>query len=280
MAIGTLILSDELNPALQKIHCVMMVFVGCITFWASVLSIGLATLDRYIAIVHPFRYNQLMTPRAAKLMVMSVWLYTTVVGSVAGAQAFERWRHGALCLIDKITTKAFSWYAASNYVVVLLFMTYAYIVIGRIMIDHSRRVAAATDQAQLQHLSSLAGTFKAVKLILTVVGVSILLLSPNILHMCLVKSFEDTHSRLLSILRQIRIFGIFVNMLLNPIMYFMKYDEFKVALRKLLGRYRANVEPATRFTHRTAGNASHTDGHVSELGQLPRHGRQETQVEV
>ncbi|XP_014673740.1 PREDICTED: probable G-protein coupled receptor 21 [Priapulus caudatus] len=240
MVIGTAIFADEFNPAPQKIQCVMVVFVGCVTFSASVLAIGLATLDRYIAIVHPFRYNQLMTARAAKLMVMSVWLYTTVVGSVAGAQAFTRWRHGALCVIDKVTAKEFSWYMAAIYVAVLLFMTYAYIVIGRIMIDHSRRVAAATDQAQLEQLSSFAGTFKVAKIILTVVGVPFLLLSPHILHMVLSEPLRNTHPQLLAILRLMRKGTIFVNMILNLIMYFMKYDEFQVAIRKLFGRNTAS----------------------------------------
>ncbi|XP_014673738.1 PREDICTED: probable G-protein coupled receptor 21 [Priapulus caudatus] len=253
MVIGTAILADEFNPAPQKIQCVMVFFVGCVTFSVSVLSIGLATLDRYIAIVHPFRYNQLMTPRAAKLMVISVWLYTTAVGLVAGAQAFTRWRHGELCLIDKETAKEFSWYVSANYVAVLLFMTYAYIVIGRIMIDHSQRVAAATDQAQLQQLSSLTGTFKVAKLILAVVGMSFLLLSSHILHMVLSEPLRNTHSQLLAILRLMRKGTIFVNMLLNPIMYFMKYDEFKVAIRKLLGRNTATVGP-THVSHSREAN--------------------------
>ncbi|XP_014673742.1 PREDICTED: delta-type opioid receptor-like, partial [Priapulus caudatus] len=217
-----------------QLACGIFVFVVYVSNGASILTIGLATLDRYIAIVHPFRYSQLMTPRAAKFMLLSVWLYTTGYGSIAVVQAIKRWRPGMLCVIDMITNKWLSWYVAINYAAVLLFMTYAYVVIGRIMIDHSRRVAAATNQTQLQQLSSLAGTFKAAKLILTVVGVSILLISPNILHTFLATSIAETRPRALNALRQIRIAALFVNMFLNPIMYFMKYDEFRVAIRKLL----------------------------------------------
>ncbi|XP_014673739.1 PREDICTED: kappa-type opioid receptor-like [Priapulus caudatus] len=253
-----------------KIACGIFVFVAFVTIGASMLTIGLATLDRYIAIVHPFRYSQLMTPRAAKFMLLSVWLYTTGYGSIAVVQAITRWRPGMFCVVDMITNKWLSWYVAINYAAVLLFMTYAYVVIGRIMIDHSRRVAAATNQAQLQQLSSLAGTFKAAKLILTVVGVSILLISPNILHTFLATSIVETHPRALNALRYIRVAAVFVNMLLNPIMYFMKYDEFSVAIKKLLGRYRARVEPATIHASHIRENLAQVDGQISEAetGQM------------
>ncbi|XP_014674008.1 PREDICTED: melanocortin receptor 3-like [Priapulus caudatus] len=274
---GAGIFSRAFVPEFNQLFCGIFVFVAGSSVPASILTIGLATLDRYIAIVHPLRYNQLMTPRAAKLMLLFVWLCTSVYGLIVMVQAFIRWRPGTLCVVDMISYKGVMRYVAINYMGVLLFMTYAYVVIGRIMIDHSRRVAAATNQAQLQQLPSLAGTFKAAKLILTVVGVSYLLISPNILHMILATTIiAETHPQSLATLRQVRNAAIMVNMFLNPIMYFMKYDEFKVAMRKLFGRCGASVEPTTTHAPHIIEDVAQVGGQISETeaGQMSDSGGQ------
>ena len=48
---------------------------------ASLFSILAIAIDRYCAVIHPYNYRQLMTPKRATLAILAIWLYCTLFTS-------------------------------------------------------------------------------------------------------------------------------------------------------------------------------------------------------
>ncbi|XP_014675487.1 PREDICTED: melanocortin receptor 5-like [Priapulus caudatus] len=208
-------------------------------FHLSLLGNALCTINRYVAIVHPLHYNQLMTLARTGVLITLSTMYAIVIGIAAAIQVSYQWEPPSTCIVDLEISAGFAYVVAGLYIIILIFMVYCYVVIGKIAWDHTRRMTAASD-AEREDMSAFHATLKITKIILTVVGASFTLLTPHVLHFILIHSFPFQ----LRALRDIRTLALAANSLVNPMIYFYKYKDFRLAVRELFGCHTSSVNPS------------------------------------
>ncbi|XP_014668553.1 PREDICTED: G-protein coupled receptor 6-like [Priapulus caudatus] len=208
------------------------VFVGYVAtiLVASMEAIALCTTNRYVAIAHPLRYSQWMTTERTRVLIVACLLYAIGCGAASTIQATYYWNPSTACVGELIVAPGFVYFIASHYAILFVVMMYCYISIVKIARDHARRIAAAS-VAGRECTTSFHATWKTSKIMLMVVGSSWTLLAPHVLHMVLIYSFPSG----LQTLRVIRTNALLLNSLINPIIYFYKYKEFRSAVRELFG---------------------------------------------
>ena len=79
----------EINGMANSLFCV-----------ASILTLGAVSIDRYIAIIHPFRYSLWMTRKTAVALIVYVWLHSFMIAilPVLG------WSNYAFLIVESICT--------------------------------------------------------------------------------------------------------------------------------------------------------------------------------
>ncbi|XP_014681186.1 PREDICTED: histamine H2 receptor-like [Priapulus caudatus] len=233
-----------LLPHLTRLRCVFVVVFGSSVLRGGVLGIGLCTINRYVAIVHPLRYNQLMTAKRTCILMGLCLLYALATGIAIGIDVAYSWGPLSTCNIDKEITSGIVAFQITNYIALVIIMTYCYIIIAKIAWDHTVRMAAAT-AAQREELSTFDAIMKKSKIMLIVVGTSFLFIMPNVIHTLLVHIVEASKLSAsgLQILRWIRLLGFIINTWLNPIIYFYKYKDFRQAAKELFGCKPSSIAP-------------------------------------
>ncbi|XP_014676547.1 PREDICTED: histamine H2 receptor-like [Priapulus caudatus] len=231
-------------PHQTRLRCVLFLVYAVSVIQATVVGIGLSTINRYVAIVHPLRYNQLMTVKRTCILMGLCFLYALASGIVAGIDIAYSWGPLSTCNSDQELTSGFVAFLIINYIILFIIMTYCYIIIAKIAWDHTVRMAAAT-AAEREELSTFDAIMKKSKIMLLVVGTSFTLLMPDTIHMMLVHSVEASKLSAagLQILRRIRLIGYLINSLLNPFIYFYKYKDFRQAAKELFGCKPSSVAP-------------------------------------
>ncbi|XP_014674534.1 PREDICTED: melanocortin receptor 5-like [Priapulus caudatus] len=220
-------------------RCAVFTGFAMTLFQLSLMDIALCTINRYVAIVYPLRYNQLMNPARTGVLITLSTTYAIVIGIAAAIQVSYRWEPPSICIVDLELSPGFAYVFSSHYIILFIFMTYCYVVIARIVWDHTRRMAAASDEER-ENMSAFHATLKMSKILLTVGGTSFTLLTPHVLHFILIHSFPFR----LRTLRFIRLNAIVLNSLMNPIIYFYKYKDFRLAVRELFGCATSTVNPS------------------------------------
>ncbi|XP_014663138.1 PREDICTED: histamine H2 receptor-like [Priapulus caudatus] len=226
---------DDHKPLFR---CVSFTVYVVTLLYGNMLGIGLSTINRYVAIVHPLRYNQLMTVKRTCILMGLCFLYALAWGIAAGIDMTYSWSPLSVCIVDIALSSGFVAVLVSHYIILFIIMTYCYTIIARIAWDHTVRMAAAT-AAEREEFSTFDAIMKKSKIILTVVGTSFILLVSHIMHMALSHIFPSSFKTL----RIIRLIALIMNSLLNPIIYFFKYKDFRQATNELFGCKPSSVVP-------------------------------------
>ncbi|XP_014677541.1 PREDICTED: melanocortin receptor 5-like [Priapulus caudatus] len=228
--------------------------VGCSAFigyaisilHVSIVGILLCTLNRYVAIVYPLRYNALLTPARTAMLIATCWAYAVACGAVAAVQIASTWRTPTACIGDMLIARWYTCFIVAEYVAMFVLMVYCYAVIAKIAWQHTRRDRTTASSADRLDMTAFQAKLKMSKTILTVVGSSCLLLSPHVLHLSLIRFFSP--QRLL-VLRSIRLASLIANSLMNPIIYFYKYKDFRLAVRQLTGCWQTSSVTPVEAMH-------------------------------
>ncbi|XP_014674953.1 PREDICTED: histamine H2 receptor-like [Priapulus caudatus] len=218
-------------PRCTMLQCAFFMGFVYTILQGSMLGIGLCTLNRYVAIAHPLRYKVLMSPERTCWLITSCLLYSVAVGSAAAIQISHYWQPSLGCLADFILPFHFMAFIIGHYVALFIFMIYCYVAIARIASDHARRIGGESDEER-REMSAFRETMTMTKIILTVVGTSWVLLGPHVLSLLLMHILPWWQLR---VLRAIRSNTLILNSLLNPIIYFYKYKDYRLGVRELFG---------------------------------------------
>ncbi|XP_039873783.1 adenosine receptor A1-like [Simochromis diagramma] len=82
IAIPCAILTDIGMPRHNLYLCLLMLSVLIMFTQSSIFSLLAVAVERYIAIFMPFRYQVLMTPRNAVLVILTTWILAFLIGLV------------------------------------------------------------------------------------------------------------------------------------------------------------------------------------------------------
>ncbi|XP_001630405.2 G-protein coupled receptor 161 [Nematostella vectensis] len=113
---------------------------------ASILTLTFVSLERFIAILHPLKYQQWMTPRTIKIMVVYIWLQSLICAtSTFLFSKFEFLKFEHICTVDWSYSIGYTFF----FVVTFFFLPFAamavcYFVILRKALEQRRKIASIT----------------------------------------------------------------------------------------------------------------------------------------
>ena len=209
-----LAVADEENPLSIAVDCVYVLFVGISTYNLCAVS-----LERYVGVMFPLRYNDIVTVRRFQYAVASVWVFSGVIACLRLVIHEDTYWLVAVC---------------AAFLIPGLVISYCYVCIFK----EASRQSRAIDQQQIgSHPANQMHNKKASMTIAIVIGVFYLTALPALAFSITEvvseagmsckenKSFESWGTWAL--------FLAFSNAAINPWIYAARKREFKDSLKIL-----------------------------------------------
>ena len=232
--------------------CLTWIITDLICSCASICNLAAISIDRYIAIVHPFRYHSLMTTTVAWVIIGIVWTYSATWAALSSFNWTEAGKqHFFTDRVCKKSDKIFyTVVTACDFYLPLLIVLVMYGLVFRVAMNQARAVASlqpagGSNNSGRGRRSSIniVKEVKAAKTLAIVVGAFIIcwfpfftflmismwnlkLLQPPNLSDDTLKGLRGTFLYVLPV----------TNSTLNPIIYALFNREFRAAFLRLLQR--------------------------------------------
>lgn len=236
---GVFCLSSEL--------CWTWIITDLICACASICNLAAISVDRYIAIVHPFRYHSVMTTTTGWVIIAIVWIYSAIWAALSSFNwtAFGE-QHFFTNYTCKKTDKIFYTVATTmDFYVPLLIVLVMYGLVFRVAMNQARAVASLQptsnrDGRGRRFSINIVKEVKAAKTLAIVVGAFVVCWFP--FFTCLLISlwnFELISPPRLSVETLKGLRGTFmyvlptINSTLNPIIYALFNRDFRTAFVRL-----------------------------------------------
>ncbi len=96
--VTTLMDKKSLDPTLCRING----FLGVLFCLSSILTLSILSLDRYVCIVKPFRYDVWITPKRIKIVLLFQWIFSAVIAAIplSGWGDYIFYPQKGFCFID------------------------------------------------------------------------------------------------------------------------------------------------------------------------------------
>lgn len=183
---------------------------------ASPVNLSLISLERLHATLFPFKHCLLRKWFYFKIIIGS-WFITLLLGSLMAG----------LYLKEPDTAFAYTW--ASFCVVTLLVLTLSYLII----------LLNVQKSPRLQNVGALQTERKLTITLLIVTGVSVLTILPWAIYNSLPKDIQEKWGKPTSVhIYNVLAVIYFSNSIVNPLVYSIRMQEFRKALRNLVSRQR------------------------------------------
>ncbi|XP_054474341.1 adenosine receptor A1-like [Anoplopoma fimbria] len=134
VAIPCAILTDVGLPRHNLYLCLLMLSVLIMLTQSSIFSLLAVAVERYVAIFMPFRYQVLMTPRNALLVILTTWLLAFLIGLVPLMGWHKTPPDSGYCffvlVVDMTYMVYFNFFACVLAPLVIMFLIYAKIFIA------------------------------------------------------------------------------------------------------------------------------------------------------
>ncbi len=209
---------------------------------ASLLGLLAITVDRYIAIVDPFRYQRIQAPRYAATYALGVWIPAVVIGIVVPMG----WHNPCPIECDFVLlfTRGYLQYVLIP-VFIALTLTLTTLCLHVLLIAR-QQLRCIVDNESLpgkQNPRYIKGQFKILKAGLAVIATFYSFWLPFFLILSVQVYSGKLHDATLGICRTFSMVPIAVNSLTNPLIYAYRLPDLKAELRRLFNISTNEVMP-------------------------------------
>ena len=228
--------------------CAMWIATDLLCSSASILNLTVISVDRYIAIVHPFRYHGLMTSRVGTALIAFAWGYSLLWMGLS----FMNWTDYGAPQYLTANPQCGKWdpiyytvVTCTNFYVPLLVVIVMYGFVFRVAMNQARAVAAMQTSSKGRRgrrtSINLVREVKAAKTLAIVVGAFVVCWFPfftlNLISLYNLPLLQAMDKKVALGVRYTFVYVLpAINSTLNPIIYAMFNREFRSAFAKLFGR--------------------------------------------
>ncbi|XP_022098630.1 galanin receptor type 2-like [Acanthaster planci] len=226
-------------------------------FVSSTFNLVALTLERYLAIVFPFRYQVLGTRKNALIIIVIVWVSAFLFTSYG---VFIRYYKGGQCkqkLVAHPEVLGVAVFAVTFLLpVIVMLVVYAHITVvlkrgaGRIQPGPAAAVPSTGTAPEGQGESLMRARRNTFKTLLLVFVAFTICWTPNEVFFLLFNLGVDVN--LTSTIFFVTVAMVSTNSCLNPFIYAIKYKQFRKALKTLFGRQGGIEDESTLATVATA----------------------------
>ncbi|XP_064620737.1 octopamine receptor 1-like [Lineus longissimus] len=179
-------------------------FTNTLFLSASLLTLAAVSIDRYIAIIQPLKYHQLMTVARATGLLTGVWViaFLNALGPLLGWSSYVFIPSRSICTFSWLGSLSYSITSVTvSFVVPFLILTFCYVNICHVAWQQQRKIAAinnqmlvskqvvgatsgestppVTRQAKFAHILSIKKEKKAALTLFLVFGIFIVCITPS-----------------------------------------------------------------------------------------------------
>ncbi|XP_072027814.1 adenosine receptor A2b-like [Amphiura filiformis] len=272
----------NLNPKMPipPIGCLLL---RCTVIFPSVIScltLLSVSLDRYLKIVMPLRYHDLMSKRVAMMIVMSIYIYAALTTYGLPLSIANQTHEDLTCTRFSIVFNPF-------YLQFLIFgnilfpQCLIFIIHGQIFrvliqkIRKERRIVPQQQAREGRRQFWLKRERRTIKTLVILLGVCIFGWVP-ICGVILAEIYNPSYNVGQDVRNLVRYFA-FINSAANPIVYSLRSEQFRVYARKLFG---ISKKQKLKLIETTRNDATGYPLSVIDVGQLSRSRAQSTNADV
>ncbi|XP_071476393.1 kappa-type opioid receptor-like [Diadema antillarum] len=221
-------------------HAACKILESSVLLWmcvgASVATLTLIAVERYIAVVHPFRLKSWMNHRRAKGWIVAVWVFSAVrashitVTSVVNQstcrcelQLLQLWLQGILGMVECLALL----------IVPVTIMVVTHLLVARALRKDSARLSDLLSKSSTPAQNLMRVRQKISWLFLTILLAYVVCMCPDIFGFLLLTFGLFDTSFLQSALYQAFVLLAFCNSCINPIIYSIRLPSFRRALVEL-----------------------------------------------
>uniref|UniRef100_A0A8C6STN5 G-protein coupled receptors family 1 profile domain-containing protein n=1 Tax=Neogobius melanostomus TaxID=47308 RepID=A0A8C6STN5_9GOBI len=168
IAIPCAILTDLGLPHHNLYLCLLMLSLLIMFTQSSIFSLLAVAVERFLAILMPFHYQTLMTPRNAVLVILATWLLAFLIGLVPLMGWHKTPPESGYCffvfVVDMTYMVYFNFFACVLTPLVIMFLIYAQIFIT--VKNQLRRIAFVHSGRGEAQLTMAAGVRKEIKTVM------------------------------------------------------------------------------------------------------------------
>lgn len=234
------------TASMQKDKCLLRMSFIIAFSAASILTMFVISLDRYVAIKMPLRYSQLMSNKIIAAALVLLWLITVTVGFLPYiVEPMQRNDYESICtFFSVIEPQSIIVMFCVFFFPLLCVFIYFYMDILKIACGHQQRICARQAGSSFMPTSRYWGHVKALRTIAVLVGCFTLCWCPFFVvsmvqvlcPKCKLYKFLENHLWLLGL----------SNSLINPLVYACWQREVRNQICKIFGHFKVRLCCTTR----------------------------------
>ena len=233
------------KPLLQQLWTVTDIMVSVASIW----HLTFVSIDRYLCITGPLHYHRRMTVKRAIVILVTIWCYSIVVGSLGPTF----WNSDLYTLVIIVL----------NYAVPVIIILFAYVNIFRAARYQAKQIDLTINGKSKRF--SLSAELKAAKTLGVVIGAFIVCWSP---FFALNLNYYICRCPPPPLVVSVAKWMHYGNSMLNPLIYGLMNKDFRYAFRKLFigySPYHKNTKSSGRSATINASSAENQDEEQAHL---------------